>query len=414
MEKTVVELFSGVGGFRVGLNDVKLVNNKVKEKPIFDFVWANQWEPSTKTQHAFECYITRFGNTFHHSNEDISKVNKELIPDHTLLVGGFPCQDYSVARSLSKEQGIQGKKGVLWWEIHEILKYKRPPFVLLENVDRLLKSPSKQRGRDFGVMLRSMNDLGYGVEWRVINAADYGFAQRRRRVFIFGFHKSTNFYLSLSKQSHNTILEESGLFSSTFKVTGSSKSSSVSITKKEFSDLADLSDNFKFDFYNSGIALKHKITTSNLIPLTIKPTPLSKIVLKQPVDSKYYLDKDLAKFEYLKGSKKIPRSKNGNDYVYSEGAIPFPDPLSKPARTMLTSEGTTNRSTHIIEDPTNGKYRKLTPVETERLNGFPDNWTNTGMNDSRRYFMMGNALVTGVLSKLGKSITQIFEFEENL
>jgi DNA (cytosine-5)-methyltransferase 1 len=258
-----------------------------------------------------------------------------------------------------------------------------------------------------------MNDLGYGVEWRVINAADYGFAQRRRRVFIFAFHKSTKFYRDLSKQSHNTILEESGLFSRSFKVTGSIKSSSLSISKIEFSDLVDVSDHFKFDFYNSGIALKHKITTSNLTPLTIKPTPLSKIVLKQPVDSKYYLDKDLVKFEYLKGSKKIPRSKNGNDYVYSEGAIPFPDPLTKPARTMLTSEGTTNRSTHIIEDPVNGKYRKLTPIEAERLNGFPDNWTNTGMNDSRRYFMMGNALVTGIVSSIGKSISQIISIEKN-
>jgi DNA (cytosine-5)-methyltransferase 1 len=412
MDKTVVELFAGVGGFRVGLNNVKLVKGKVKETPSFDFVWANQWEPSTKSQHAFDCYISRFGNTIHHSNEDISKVNKKLIPDHTLLVGGFPCQDYSVARSLSKEQGIQGKKGVLWWEIHDIINVKRPPFILLENVDRLIKSPSKQRGRDFGVMLRSLNDLGYGVEWRVINAADYGFAQRRRRVFIFAFHKSTKFYRDLSKQSHNTILEESGLFSRSFKVTGSIKSSSLSISKKEFSDLVDVSDNFNFDFYNSGIAIKHNITTSNLIPLIKKPIPLSKIVLKQPVDSKYYLDKDLVKFEYLKGSKKIPRSKNGNDYVYSEGAIPFPDPLTKPARTMLTSEGTTNRSTHIIEDPINGKYRKLTPIEAERLNGFPDNWTDTGMNDSRRYFMMGNALVTGILSVISNELINIFVNEK--
>jgi DNA (cytosine-5)-methyltransferase 1 len=217
MDKTVVELFAGVGGFRVGLNNVKLVKGKVKETPAFDFVWANQWEPSTKAQHAFDCYITRFGNTIHHSNEDISTVNKKSIPDHTLLVGGFPCQDYSVARSLSKEQGIQGKKGVLWWEIHEILKVKRPPFVLLENVDRLLKSPSKQRGRDFGVMLRSMNDLGYGVEWRIINAADYGFAQRRRRVFIFGFHKSTNHYKSMKSLTQNELLVTNGLFASSFQ-----------------------------------------------------------------------------------------------------------------------------------------------------------------------------------------------------
>lgn len=185
MKKTVVELFAGVGGFRVGFNSVKLnKNGKTIEKPNFEFVWANQWEPSTKSQDAFDCYQKRFGQSENHSNEDISKVDKKLVPDHSVLVGGFPCQDYSVARTLSNEKGIQGKKGVLWWQIYEILEVKRPPFVLLENVDRLLKSPSKQRGRDFGVMLRCLDDLGYAVEWRVINAADYGFAQRRRRVFI--------------------------------------------------------------------------------------------------------------------------------------------------------------------------------------------------------------------------------------
>jgi DNA (cytosine-5)-methyltransferase 1 len=317
-----------------------------------------------------------------------------------------------VARSLSKEQGIQGKKGVLWWEIHEILKVKRPPFVLLENVDRLLKTPSTQRCRDLGVMLRSKNDLGYGVEWRIINAADYGFAQRRRRVFIFGFHKSTNYYKRLVKQDAIAIIDSLGIFASSFEVKKTKHNSTTSIAKKTFADLVAVSDSFKFDFFNSGIAINHEITTSEITPVSKKPKPLSKIVLTEPVESKYFLEKDLAKFEYLKGAKKIPRSKNGNDYVYSEGAIPFPDPLSKPARTMLTSEGTTNRSTHIIQDPINGKYRKLTPIEAERLNGFPDNWTNTGMTDSRRYFMMGNALVTGILSVISNELINIFVNEK--
>ena len=411
MDKTVVELFAGVGGFRVGLNNVKLVKGKVKETTTFDFVWANQWEPSTKAQHAYDCYIQRFGNTIYHSNEDISTINKKHIPDHTLLVGGFPCQDYSVARSLSKEQGIQGKKGVLWWEIHEILKVKRPPFVLLENVDRLLKSPSKQRGRDFGVMLRSMNDLGYGVEWRIINAADYGFAQRRRRVFIFGFHKNTNYYKNIKSINFSEILATEGLFAKEFHVSGVKKTTDVDVSKKNFIDLVDVSDNFKFDFFNSGISINYRIKTSEIIPDNKKPTPLSKVILKTEVDSKYYLDKELVKFEYLKGSKKIARSKNGNDYFYSEGSIPFPDPINKPARTMLTSEGTINRSTHVIEDFKTGKLRKLTPVEAERLNGFPDDWTNTGMTDSRRYFMMGNALVTGIVSKLSNTLSTVVEAE---
>ena len=412
MKKTVVELFAGVGGFRVGLNSAKLINNKVKETNNFDFVWVNQWEPSTKAQHAFDCYITRFGNTIHHSNEDIAKVNKKSIPDHTLLVGGFPCQDYSVARSLSKEQGIQGKKGVLWWEIHEILKIKRPPFVLLENVDRLMKSPSKQRGRDFGVMLRSMNDLGYGVEWRVINAADYGFAQRRRRVFIFAFHKSTNHHKSMKSQTQNDLLVTNGLFASSFPIKGIKHSNLYNLSKKEYVDLIEVSDRFKADFLNAGVCINYKVTTSELLPKIKKTKSLSQVIQTGDIPDIYFIDKQLLKFQYLKGSKKIPRSKNGNDYIYAEGTISFPDSLDKPARTMLTSEGTTNRSTHVIQDVSTGKLRKITPIEAERLNGFPDNWTNTGMTDSRRYFMMGNALVTGIISKLGIELSRIIDSSE--
>ncbi|MEK6809392.1 MAG: DNA (cytosine-5-)-methyltransferase, partial [Nanoarchaeota archaeon] len=177
MEKIkVVELFAGVGGFRIGLG------NASKK---YEVVWSNQWEPATKTQDASDVYVKRFGEE-NHSNVDIVKVNIKDIPKHNLLVGGFPCQDYSVAKSLSQSKGITGKKGVLWWEIHRILKDSKsnPEFVLLENVDRLLSSPASQRGRDFAIMLASLSDLGYIVEWRIINAADYGMPQRRRRVFI--------------------------------------------------------------------------------------------------------------------------------------------------------------------------------------------------------------------------------------
>lgn len=194
MEKTAIELFAGVGGFRVGLNHVSSFDEKGKavENGNFHFLWANQWEPSTKIQHAYDCYSKRFASSSsENSNVDISKVNKKDIPDHSLLCGGFPCQDYSVAHSLSKEKGIEGKKGVLWWQIRDILIAKKTPFVFLENVDRLIKSPAKQRGRDFGIMLRCLADLGYAVEWRVINAAEYGLPQRRRRTYIFAYRKNT-------------------------------------------------------------------------------------------------------------------------------------------------------------------------------------------------------------------------------
>jgi DNA (cytosine-5)-methyltransferase 1 len=243
MKRRVVELFAGVGGFRVGFNQVKKFDKfgKAIEKSDWDFVWANQWEPGTSIQHAFSVYQQRFGISKNHVNEDIFKVNKALIPDHEVLVGGFPCQDYSVARSLSGEKGIEGKKGVLWWEIYKTIQAKKPSFVILENVDRLLKSPSKKRGRDFGIMLACFNELNYNVEWRVINAADYGYPQRRRRVFIFASRNNLKFGKLYSKNVKEIALSE-GFFARTFKVKPEYKKEAT----YEFSskDLVDISNQF--------------------------------------------------------------------------------------------------------------------------------------------------------------------------
>ena len=413
MEKKVVELFAGVGGFRVGLNKVKDIDidGKAIENKIFDFVWANQWEPSTSTQHAYECYKTRFNDDdLVISNEDISLVEKGNIPNHSLLCGGFPCQDYSVARSLSNEKGIEGKKGVLWWQIHKILKEKMPPFVLLENVDRLIKAPSKQRGRDFGIMLRCFDDLGYVVEWRVINAADYGHPQRRRRVFIFAYHKSTIYYKKRVKENILDIINTTGIFAKKFPINKIIEKG-YSVNLRDFHDLLDVSSNFECSFKNSGIMIDGIINTLTSTPIEEKKFPL-KDIIEEKVDQHFYLDENKKiKFAYLRGSKKIERKNpNGDTYYYSEGSMSPYDDLDLPGRTMLTSESSINRSTHIILDNTN-RLRLLTPIECERLNQFPDNWTNT-MPEKKRYFMMGNALVCGVIEKLGEEISNIIDNEK--
>jgi len=411
MKKTVVELFAGVGGFRVGLNQVDSMdeNGRAIEKNNWEFVFANQWEPSTKVQPAFDCYQKRFGDSKNHSNQDISKVESDSIPDHTLLVGGFPCQDYSVARSLSKEKGIEGKKGVLWWEIHRIIKDKKTPFILLENVDRLLKSPSKQRGRDFGIMLKSLDELGYGVEWRIINAADYGGAQKRKRVFIFGFHKSTNYYNSI-KDIHKTVFKE-GLFAKAFPILEQENKFNNHVFDSKH-DLVDISNHFNFDFKNSGLLYNHNIYTVQTVAISEGFIPLDSIIEKSNIDPIYfYSDHQIDKQRYLKSSKRIERVKpNGEPYLYSEGSMAFPDDLNAPGRTMLTSEGTINRSSHIIEDYNTKHLRKLTPIEAERLNHFPDNWTNT-MSERHRYFMMGNALVTLIVRRIEKELELAFDKE---
>ena len=402
MKKTCVELFAGVGGFRCGLNKVSFENDKVIENGNWEFLWANQWEPSTKTQDAYNCYGTRFGFD-DVSNVDIFEVDKHDIPDHTLLVGGFPCQDYSVAQTLSNSKGIEGKKGVLWWA----------PFVLLENVDRLLLSPAKQRGRDFGMILRSFYENGYDVEWRVINAGEYGLPQKRRRTYIFAYHKTTNYYKEMQKFRDRDIIFEKGIFVKQFPIKDSYLAISESCVS-DYKDLIDVSNNFKCEFYNAGVMINGGIYTVKTKSDYNLIYPLRKIREENDIDSKYFLsEQQIEKFAYLKGSKRIPRTKpDGTPYYYSEGAMPFPDNLDSPARTMLTSEGGVSRTTHVIEDFKTKKPRLLTPIECERINGFPDNWTNTGMTEKKRNFMMGNALVVGVIEKIGEEIEKIIENED--
>lgn len=399
----VVELFAGVGGFRLGL---EATNG-------FEVVWGNQWEPSRRAQDAFDCYARRFEGRGIHSNEDIAKVEASSLLDLNIdmIVGGFPCQDYSVARSLSGEKGIQGKKGVLFWEIVRLATDLRPKYLLLENVDRLLKSPSKQRGRDFSVMLASFRDLGYSVEWRVINAAEYGQAQRRRRVFIFAIRNDSSYVKAREKIEDEQMIKKDGFFASAFPVTDElSKHKPDSFILPE--DLVDISEHFYSKYMNAGIMRDGVVFTEEVKPIFENPKNLADII-ESSVDEKYYLsDTQIEKFEYLKGPKKIERtSASGHSYIFSEGGMAFPEPLDKPGRTMLTSEGTINRSSHVIEDPETKRIRVLTPMECERLNGFPDNWTE-GMSDRMRYFCMGNALVVGLIRRMGERILEIEKEEQ--
>ena len=411
MKKTVVELFAGVGGFRVGLNDIKGFdeNGKAIENRGWKFLWASQWEPSTKVQHAYDCYVTRFGNEC--SNQSISDVDKSTIPDHTLLVGGFPCQDYSVAHTLSKEKGIEGKKGVLFWDIAATLEVKKPAFGLFENVDRLLKSPAKQRGRDFGIMLRTFNDLGYNVEWRVINAADYSAPQRRRRIFIFVWKKTTKYNKHF--KTANAYLLKDGVFAKTFPVEKNDELKITEIDLKPYEDTVEMTKSFKAPFENTGVMIDGNVYTATTTPIIETPITIGEIRETRTGLNKYILkDEKLKKFEYLRGSKKIPRKRpDGSEYFYSEGSMSPFDSLDLPGRTMLTSEGSVNRSTHIIPDAETGKLRLLTPIEAERLQCFPDNWTDTGMPENRRYFMMGNALVTKIINRLEPTLSKIIEKE---
>lgn len=401
MKKTICELFAGVGGFRLGLE---------RASSEWKTVWFSQWEPNKTKQWAHTCYKTHWNDiTDPKTGIDIALVDKKDIPDHNLLVGGFPCQDYSVARPLPGSTGIKGKKGVLWWQIRDTLQAKRPPFALFENVDRLLKSPSTQRGRDFGVILACLADLGYSAEWRVINAAEYGAGQRRRRIFFFAVRNDTEYAKKhFTSENFSKLIRETGFFATAFPVESCSEEWSAKIN---YRDIPNISDTFQFNFSNAGYMHGGLIHTATVSSLQEPAIPL-KALLERDVPSKYYLGDKLEKWEYLKGSKRILRtSKTGHQYTFSEGAIAFPDSIELPARTMLTSESSLNRSTHIVCDPQTQKLRILTPMEAERIQGFEDGWTDTGMPEKFRYFCMGNALVVPMVTRMGKVLNDIFANE---
>ena len=407
----VAELFAGVGGFRIGLEGAS---------DDYETIWNNQWEPSTIHQDASLVYRARFGSKGH-CNEDINNVDTTNIPNHDLLVGGFPCQDYSVASTLSHSGGIEGKKGVLWWQIYRILQEKGkqlPHYLFFENVDRLLSSPAKQRGRDFAIILASLADLGYTIEWRIINAAEYGMPQRRRRIYIIGYYKGStiekkieefkNWILFDGVMAKAFPLEQKNKLGSSFKIEGTIK---------------EVSDNFNVKqknspFGNTGIMANRQVYTIDTTPVYngTYMTLGGNIVDESLVPDNFFIPiSDIARWEYEKGAKKIERtSKEGYKYIFSEGGMSFPDALDRPSRTIITGEGGTSpsRFKHVIRTPS-GRYRRLIPLELERLNMFPDNHTyHPDVNDGRRAFLMGNALVCGIIQRMGQSLYRfIFDKE---
>ena len=395
----VVELFAGVGGFRVGLE---------RASEHYKTIWSNQWEPSTKRQDASIVYCHRFGEQGH-SNEDIATVPTSDIPQCDLLVGGFPCQDYSVATTLKRSGGIEGKKGVLWWQIYRILDEmkEKPNYLLFENVDRLLKSPASQRGRDFAIILASLNDLGYTVEWRIINAADYGMPQRRKRTYIIGYKND----LAMTQQIDNPLewILSKGVMAQAFPLSIDYKNQPTNFHIE--GDLSTVSSSFnkgKKDspFENVGIMKNREVTTLEAKAKYDGPIlTLGDILLDdKEVPAEFFIpEEELPRWEYLKGSKTEKRinKTTGYEYNYSEGSMAFPDFLDRPSRTIITGEGGKgpSRFKHVVYT-SNGRYRRLTPLELERLNMFPDYHTE-GVSDMRRAFLMGNALVTGIVERIG-------------
>lgn len=397
---TVAELFAGVGGFRIGL-----------ARAGWKTVFSNQWEPSTKSQHASDVYVARFGSDGH-SNQDIAMV-EEIPQRFDLLVGGFPCQDYSVANSARSATGLEGKKGVLWWEILRLVLLHKPKFIFLENVDRLLKSPTAQRGRDFAVMLTTLGNAGYVVEWRVVNSADYGFPQRRIRVFIV----ATRAEAGAKKLNPEDTIFHNGILAKALPVGPNESGISeipISLNPEEVS-LGFGRGLRTTPFSNAGFYFDGKAHTAKVNSKSRRKAHTLGDVLVDEADvpGEYWVDESrVSDWQFLKGAKSLERvnKESGFNYKYSEGSMAFPDRIDRPSRTILTAEGgnTPSRFKHVIK--IGNRYRRLVPLELERLSGFPENWTKPEglehMTDARRAFFIGNALIVGLIELVGRELAK--------
>lgn len=430
----VAELFAGVGGFRLGLESVP-------GQP-FNVTLSNQFEPSKKIQHASLVYRAHWPNDVH-LNQDINEVLttlsgqqaiRDAAPD--VLVGGFPCQDYSVAKPVSRSRGIEGKKGVLWWAIAELLRLRiedQAPvkYVVLENVDRLLASPASVKGRDFAIVLATLQQLGYAVEWRVVNAADYGFAQKRKRVFIVAYHQTTSLYAHrcIAIAADADSWATSGVLAQALPAVPRESTQAAAIRLKLPADAFEAQSTYqplpngKSPFANAGFAMGGRVYTAQVDAPTIEDyapftgcqhaLTLGDIASQTASAPAHFLvgSASEAGWRAAKGAKRIARIKDGFEYHYSEGAMAFPDPLDKPARTIITSEGgaAPSRTRHVIRDA-NGQLRRLVPEELEALNGFPRGFTeHPQVSDAMRAFLMGNALVVGLVTRIATALHQAIQ-----
>ena len=325
MRIKMAELFAGVGGFREAVEHSPLKNH-------FEVTWSNQWEPGESAKHgdmqnANRVYIAKFGKHGHYTDDihlitDSEKKLPKDIADIQMLVGGFPCQDYSVAKPKNVAKGIRGPKGVLWWSIERILRDVRPNYVLLENVDRLINSPSANRGRDFAVILKGLDSLGYIVEWRIVNAADYGFAQKRRRIFILAYQKDSPAAkkIGASKLDVDEAIDSKGLMAQGLPCRPDSEKSCFDLS--EYASDNELGAKYKAPagkspFFTAGFVINGKAWTKVVKAITPKKTtPLGKILLNPEQDTmpansaSFRVSPDvLPKWAYAKGRKNEPRRK---------------------------------------------------------------------------------------------------------
>lgn len=350
MEIRAVELFCGIGGFRIACDSLGIHT-----------IWAN--DNSSK---ACSVYRDNFGKEALAEGD----IEKEIsnVPEHDLLTAGFPCQPFS---SAGQKKGIKDPRGTLFINIIEVLKSRKPKYFVLENVKRLL---SMKKGSQFAAILNELAKLDYFIEWRLLNAVHFGLPQNRQRVFITGIRKDLIQKIPTIKLATTSDLDCLSEY----------QMDSLMHTD-DWNDIEKRGN--KFSFW--GVAYKNKYFAANLSMFSdaIEMKPL-KSLLEEKSDPRY--DFTESTIERIERSEYVNRFYEGVQILYNQGGG------ARMGYTVFGIEGiaptlTATQSRHYERYKIDDRFRRLTNVEYARLQGFQDMHCKS-ISPYDQYALYGNAV----------------------
>lgn len=342
----IVSLFSGIGGFELGIRNSKLTG---------EVVFSSEIDINAK-----KSYLSNFSDN--NLNGDITKISEKDIPNHDLLVAGFPCQAFSIA---GLQKGFNDTRGTLFFDIVRILKEKQPKYILLENVKNLV---SHDEGRTFKVIIKTLNEIGYTIDFSVINSVEAGLAQNRERTYIVGIlNKKEEEYIKDIRNKKIDVLK------STFEYKGFNFFSSLRFNNKQ---------QYIKDIISKEVDDRFLISNDRVINF-----------LKDNKFQEKNIEKKIIKLFDL--PKEVWNDLERQRRVYSINGI---------SPTILARSDTAKI---FINNERNSYIRKFTPREAFKLQGFDDNFISNiekTVSITQQYKQAGNAVsppvITGIINHL--------------
>ena len=419
-------LFSGIGGFELGILQAYVDISRIKEREIQGKDVESMSNPSSKDGNRGEqcplCVgysevdkyaIQIYEKHFNHKNYgDITKIKAEELPDFELLCGGFPCQAFSIA---GKRKGFEDTRGTLFFDIARLLSVKQPRLLLLENVKGLL---SHEKGRTFSTILATLDGLGYDLQWQVLNSKNFGVPQNRERVFIIGHLRGTSRpeVFPITQSSQGNLKYSGGVISAREQWLKDGKTNSRNFSQgQRIYSTEGISQTLagnaggqggKTGLYQISNASKREFGFKDISPALLGRDYKEPKIVKQPFVAPVLTPDRLNKRQNGRRIKEdgepsftlTSQDKHGVMIGSTQKNAAIMKEIS-PALTEAMGKG----GGHVPMQLKDAKIRRLTPTECERLQGFPDGWTE-GVSDTQRYKTLGNAVTVNVIKEIARKV----------